>query len=199
MPRGFSEKEMKRIRQALLNIGMERLKTTGVHKTTVEDLTSAVGISKGAFYKFFPSKEVLFFNVIEIYEQRLEEKFFKLFPEPAGEDIDINLISVIKTVVFSQEMQDYIMIMKRDDIEYLLYVIDPEIAEAHMGKDIAVMRAAIARLSEYGVMVKAEPEKVLAYISGLFCLFFEQHIFRENYFITVVETYIEMMIRVLLG
>lgn len=198
MPRGFSEREMKRIRQALLDIGVERLKTTGVHKTTVEDLTSAAGISKGAFYKFFPTKEALFFNVIEIYEQRLEEQFFKLFPVPAKKDIDINLRDVMNTVVFSQEMQDYIAIMKRDDIEYLLQVIDPEIAEAHMGKDIAVMRMVIARLSEYGVKVKAEPEKVLAYISGLFCLFFEQHIFRENYFITVVESYIEMLIKILL-
>lgn len=34
-------------------------------KTSVEQLTEAAGITKGSFYKFFPSKELLFFAVPE--------------------------------------------------------------------------------------------------------------------------------------
>ena len=36
-----------------------------MRKTSVEQLTNAVGISKGSFYKFFDSKELLFFTVLE--------------------------------------------------------------------------------------------------------------------------------------
>ena len=36
-----------------------------MRKTSVEQLTEAVGISKGSFYKFFESKELLFFTVLE--------------------------------------------------------------------------------------------------------------------------------------
>ena len=34
-------------------------------KTSVDQLTKAVGIAKGSFYKFFESKEMLFFAVLE--------------------------------------------------------------------------------------------------------------------------------------
>lgn len=34
-------------------------------KTSVEQLTRAVGIAKGSFYKFYESKEMLFFAVLE--------------------------------------------------------------------------------------------------------------------------------------
>ena len=34
-------------------------------KTSVEQLTKAVGIAKGSFYKFYESKEMLFFAVLE--------------------------------------------------------------------------------------------------------------------------------------
>lgn len=39
--------------------------TVGMRKTTVEQLANAVGISKGSFYKFFDSKELLFFAMLE--------------------------------------------------------------------------------------------------------------------------------------
>ena len=38
--------------------------TVGMRKTTVEQLANAVGISKGSFYKFFDSKELLFFAML---------------------------------------------------------------------------------------------------------------------------------------
>ena len=36
-----------------------------MRKTSVDQLTQAVGISKGSFYRFFASKELLFFAVLE--------------------------------------------------------------------------------------------------------------------------------------
>lgn len=39
--------------------------TLGMKKTSVEQLTRAVGIAKGSFYKFYESKEMLFFAVLE--------------------------------------------------------------------------------------------------------------------------------------
>ena len=37
--------------------------TLGMKKTSVDQLTKAVGIAKGSFYKFYESKEMLFFAV----------------------------------------------------------------------------------------------------------------------------------------
>lgn len=57
----FSEEENKNIRRRLFEEAAKRAVTVGTRKTSVEELTEAVGISKGLFYKFFDSKELLFF------------------------------------------------------------------------------------------------------------------------------------------
>lgn len=61
----FSEEENKKIRRSLLAEARSHALTAGMRKTSVEELTAAVGISKGSFYKYFDSKELLFFAVLE--------------------------------------------------------------------------------------------------------------------------------------
>src|SRR5262245_23680193 len=68
MPKGFSEREKTLIRAKLIQKGGELFGTYGVKKTNVEDLARAVGISKGAFYLFYDSKEDLFFELLERFE-----------------------------------------------------------------------------------------------------------------------------------
>src|SRR5437762_14151525 len=64
MPKGFSEREREIIREKLLAKGKEYFGAHGVKKTNVEDLARAAGISKGAFYAFYDSKEELYFDIL---------------------------------------------------------------------------------------------------------------------------------------
>jgi AcrR family transcriptional regulator len=68
MPKGFTEREKTIIRAKLLAAGTELFSSHGLRKTNVEELTQAAGISKGAFYLFFDSKEELFFDLLEQFE-----------------------------------------------------------------------------------------------------------------------------------
>ncbi len=61
----FSDYETQKLREALLEEARKCAFTLGMRKTSVEQLTQAVGISKGSFYKFFESKELLFFTALE--------------------------------------------------------------------------------------------------------------------------------------
>lgn len=61
----FTEQKNEMIRKDLLDEALRCAVTIGGRKTSVEQLTEAVGIAKGSFYKFFPSKELLFFAVLE--------------------------------------------------------------------------------------------------------------------------------------
>lgn len=61
----FSIYESEQIRDELLKEARRCASLWGMRKTSVEQLTTAVGISKGSFYKFFESKELLFFAVLE--------------------------------------------------------------------------------------------------------------------------------------
>jgi AcrR family transcriptional regulator len=47
------------------------LRIYGIRKTNVEELTEAAGISKGAFYSFYPSKEELFMDILEEIEEEV--------------------------------------------------------------------------------------------------------------------------------
>ncbi|MBX2802312.1 MAG: TetR/AcrR family transcriptional regulator, partial [Myxococcales bacterium] len=59
MPRAFTDDERVHIRDALLRAGQAAVQTAGLRRTPVAQLCREAGISKGAFYLFFESKEAL--------------------------------------------------------------------------------------------------------------------------------------------
>lgn len=62
---GFTEKEIADIRSKLKEAARKSAASIGARKTTVDELCMHAGISKGAFYKFYDSKEALFFEILE--------------------------------------------------------------------------------------------------------------------------------------
>lgn len=56
----FHPSERQRITEQLRATAADLFTTRGLRKTTLEDLTGAVGISKSGFYSFFDSKESLY-------------------------------------------------------------------------------------------------------------------------------------------
>ena len=67
----FSDLEMETIRKKLIARARECLTRYGIQKTSVKDIVSAAGISTGAFYRFYESKEQLFFEVMEDMEREI--------------------------------------------------------------------------------------------------------------------------------
>ena len=61
----FTDYETEQLRRTLLKETRHCAVTLGMKKTSVDQLTKAVGIAKGSFYKFYESKEMLFFAVLE--------------------------------------------------------------------------------------------------------------------------------------
>ncbi|MGI6501687.1 MAG: TetR/AcrR family transcriptional regulator [Anaerostipes sp.] len=64
MARGFSEREKETIKKSLQEACKQSWTQYGYKKTSVDELCKQVGISKGAFYLFFESKEALFCEVL---------------------------------------------------------------------------------------------------------------------------------------
>ena len=69
----FTDYETEQLRKALLKETRHCAVTLGMKKTSVEQLAKAVGIAKGSFYKFYESKEMLFFAVLEGIHAELYE------------------------------------------------------------------------------------------------------------------------------
>ena len=64
MARSFSERERENIKKSLQKACKQSWTQYGYKKTNVDELCKQVGISKGAFYLFFESKEALFCDVL---------------------------------------------------------------------------------------------------------------------------------------
>jgi AcrR family transcriptional regulator len=82
MPKAFTEQEKDWIRTRLVEQGYELFATYGLKKTNIEELTQASGISKGAFYLFYESKEALFMDVVELAEQRFRHEILEAIDQP---------------------------------------------------------------------------------------------------------------------
>lgn len=67
----FTDIEKSNIKEKLLFNCEESWGKYGYKKTSVDDLCAKAGISKGAFYLFYSSKEYLFFDVITNIQARL--------------------------------------------------------------------------------------------------------------------------------
>ena len=61
----FTNYETEQLHKALLKEIRRCAVTLGMRKTSVDQLTKAVGIAKGSFYKFYDSKEMAFFAVMK--------------------------------------------------------------------------------------------------------------------------------------
>ncbi len=64
MARSFTEREKENIKKNLQELCKQSWTQYGYKKTSVDELCKQAGISKGAFYLFFESKEALFCEVL---------------------------------------------------------------------------------------------------------------------------------------
>lgn len=69
--RGFDADERERIRRQLRESGRDLFARYGLDRTTIADLTEPAGIAKGTFYRFYDSKERLYFEILREEGQRL--------------------------------------------------------------------------------------------------------------------------------
>ena len=64
--RSFMDKKVELMKQAVQLFSLK-----GFHQTSVQEIAEATGISKGAFYKHFESKEILFIEILKQHHQEI--------------------------------------------------------------------------------------------------------------------------------
>ena len=71
MARSFTEREKENIKRSLQEACKQSWTQYGYKKTSVDELCRQAGISKGAFYLFFESKEALFCEVLCLVQEQI--------------------------------------------------------------------------------------------------------------------------------
>ena len=130
----FTDEQNEQIRNDLIRAARRCGITIGMRKTSVEQLTEAVGISKGSFYKFFDSKELLFFAVLEdihtecfaAAQKSLQENATLLPAERAAAAILAACRWLSKTKAF---------VFIENDADFLLHRLPEEVKTAHYHDD----------------------------------------------------------------
>ena len=74
MPKvSYSEEEREKIRDALVDAGLDLMTKQGIQHTTVEQIYKKVGISRTFFYTFFPTKEDLIVEALYLQQPKIIE------------------------------------------------------------------------------------------------------------------------------
>lgn len=145
MATAFSEKEREQIKINLNNAAQECLGKFGVKKTTVDQLVQMAGISKGAFYIFYPSKEVLFFMVFEEYQKSIMEEVFNKLNQI--DNINILEFSELIYGLYQKVRQSFIMnVVQNQELEYLMRKIPDEYIFNHHSFDEILAKKLLAHL-----------------------------------------------------
>ena len=84
MPKvSYSEEEREKIRDALVDAGLDLMTKQGIQHTTVEQIYKKVGISRTFFYTFFPTKEDLIVEALYLQQPKIIEYAQKLMDDPS--------------------------------------------------------------------------------------------------------------------
>ena len=162
MATAFTESEKEQIRKKLMEAAEECLGKYGVKKTTVDQLVQMAGISKGAFYQFFPSKEILFFKVLEEFQVSLMTEGMRV--QQASGDRTAEAFTEFLYSLYQRVRHSFLMnIIQNGEMELLMRKIPvEEIARHHSFDDL------IAQKLFRDFSIESDPQVVAASLRAIF-------------------------------
>ncbi len=167
MPKGFSENEKIIINQRLVETGYRLFSAHGLKKTNIEELAAGAGISKGAFYLFYESKEALFMDVAELAEKRFRQEIFSAIDLP-GPSPRARLVVVLKKAFSLLKTTPIIRFFTSSDYDLLFRRIPAEKLQEHLDSDRVFIEELIARCRKAGIPVLVHTEEMSALLYAVF-------------------------------
>ncbi len=167
MPKAFSEQERETIRAQMREKGKKLFEKHGLKKTSVDELTEAVGISKGAFYIFFESKEELFMEILEQIEKEIQTSILEFAIKPKA-NARKNVSDMLKSFLLTWDAYPLLKHFSKTDFDYLVRKIPAERAMLHANHDEDFTNDFIKKIKREGITVKASPRVISNMIKSLF-------------------------------
>jgi AcrR family transcriptional regulator len=198
MPKAFTEYEKQRIREQLLAQGNRQFSTYGLKKTSIEELAQAAGISKAAFYLFYPSKESLFMDVVELAEQQFRQEVLAVV-EQTGPSPRTRLVAVLKKAFSLWKTIPILQFFTRSDYEQLARRLPQEQLQEHLSADQQFMEDLAARCQAAGIPIQVAPEQMSALMYPLFFAVLHENDFGPQRLTASILVLIELVAAYCLG
>ena len=145
MATAFTTEEKEVIRKKLHKVAKECLQRYGVKKTTVDQMAAMADISKGSFYNFYSSKEMLFFTVLEEYQIDVMNRL----TEQLGMETKIDTNRLVQLLYdFYQDFRYSFMytIFKNHEMELLIRKLPKEVITNHHLIDDRMVKKIVSRI-----------------------------------------------------
>ncbi len=167
MPRAFTENEKKIIIQALMEQGKKQFSAYGLKKANVEEIARAAGISKGAFYLFFNSKEELFWKIVELVEDEFRVHALESIQKSDGEP-RVRLTNVLMDMFNIWREIPLLHFFSNADYQILLRGMPDSTMAKHLQSDMKFMYTMFRHLAENGIQIKISPEIFMNLMYAMF-------------------------------
>lgn len=166
MPRAFSERERDVIRQRLLQAGRDQFAAFG-SRASVDDMVRAAGISKGAFYLFYESKEALLLDVLEALEATLQSRLLDQ-ALAAGVSPRDSLRQLLRQSLTVRQTDPLLRRLGPEELARLARGAPPERAAALLQADVATVTRFLDHWHARGVTFPLDAPALTGVLRALF-------------------------------
>ena len=167
MPKPFTETQKSMIKENLIHTGIKYLSMHPMKKIMLDWIVKDIGISKGAFYFFYDSKEALMFDCLMKIHEETNQRIFEEISKQEEKDKKSVLLRVLTTILIEVSKAPWLMSMDEDDYRLLAKKIGKEKLEEHFNQDSNMGEQVLAAL---GLKVK-NLELVTASFRAIFLMF----------------------------
>lgn len=125
MPKIVSEEEKALVKEALYQKGLLLIREKGLKFVTVDDVVKSVGIGKGSFYSYYPSKEELLYSIVKKAEKKGFDTLLTIqYNEGSFRD---KIIMVLNEIYLAPD--SIALYVQPSDLEYLMRKLPDKIEE----------------------------------------------------------------------
>ncbi len=174
MPRPFSPVERSLIAQRLREAGRRAIAAHGLRRVTVDDLARAAGISKGAFYLFFDSKEALLLDLLQRFEADFQRNVLDAVLRPELGPAE-SLRTLLRTAVAARSTEPLLRNLTDTDAQTLMRRIPPDQAAALFEADVASAKRFVDYWREQGSPIGLDAGVVTGLMRAIVLTSFRQH------------------------
>ena len=146
MATAFTTEEKEVIRKKLHKVAKECLQRYGVKKSTVDQMAAMVDISKGSFYNFYSSKEMLFFAVLEEYQIDVMNRLTEQLDMEAKIDTS-RLVELLYDFYQGFRYSFMYTIFKNNEMELLIRKLPKEAITNHHLIDDRMVKKIVSRIN----------------------------------------------------
>lgn len=188
MARAFSKTEKERVIIALKKAAESSILRYGIRKTSIDELVKEAGIAKGSFYAFYPSKEILFFDVINGCHNNIQNLIVERVKQLG---YDFTALDIAELLFESYKQFDnpiFVRLFSGGEMEYLMRKLPDDIVTAHQQQDDIALKLLLEHLA---IDDELTVNRLSAALRATFLTILHKREIGEEYFDDVLKTLLE--------